>query len=95
MKDVFGFAEHQEIATKGLGYELTLQRKSDNHLLCHEDGTDAEKLALAGRVIISGISSYVLHYTPNLSEKNLMVEHFVYRVATELTYKKNHLSQKM
>ena len=27
LKDVFGFAEHQEKATYGLGYKLTLTRK--------------------------------------------------------------------
>ena len=29
LKDVFGFAEHQEKATYGLGYKLTLTRNKD------------------------------------------------------------------
>ena len=33
LKDVFGFAELQESCTYGIGYKLTLQRKSDNHVL--------------------------------------------------------------
>ena len=30
LKDVFGFSEHQDKATYGLGYKLTLTRNSDN-----------------------------------------------------------------
>ena len=30
LKDIFGFAEHQEKATYGLGYKLTLTRNSDS-----------------------------------------------------------------
>ena len=30
LKDVFGFSEHQEKATYGLGYKLTLTRNTDN-----------------------------------------------------------------
>ena len=33
LKDVFGFAEYQEKATYGLGYKLTLTRKTDNAVL--------------------------------------------------------------
>ena len=33
LKDVFGFAEHQEKATYGLGYKLTLRRNNDNAVL--------------------------------------------------------------
>ena len=33
LKDIFGFAEHQEEATYGLGYNLTLTRKKDNAVI--------------------------------------------------------------
>ena len=33
LKDLFGFAEHQEKNTYGLGYKLTLTRASDNAVL--------------------------------------------------------------
>ena len=56
LKDGFGFAEHQENAIYGLGYKLTLQRNSDNHVLSRRSGTDAENDALAGRVLIEEIS---------------------------------------
>ena len=32
LKGVFGFAEHQDNCTYGLGYKLTLQRINDNHV---------------------------------------------------------------
>ena len=33
LKDVFGFAEYQEKATYGLGYELTLTRNKDEAVI--------------------------------------------------------------
>ena len=33
LKDIFGFAEHREKATYGLGYKLTLTRNTDNAVL--------------------------------------------------------------
>ena len=33
LKDVFGFAEHQEKATYGLGYKLTLTRNKDDAVI--------------------------------------------------------------
>ena len=33
LKDIFGFAEHQEKGTFGLGYKLTLTRNTDNAVL--------------------------------------------------------------
>ena len=33
LKDVLGFAQHQEKGTYGLGYKLTLTRNSDNAVL--------------------------------------------------------------
>ena len=32
LKDVFGFAEHQEIVSNGFGYKLTLTRNEDKLL---------------------------------------------------------------
>ena len=41
VKDIFGFAEHQDIYTFGWGYKLTLQGNSDNHTLSHRAVTNA------------------------------------------------------
>ena len=79
LKDIFGFAEHQDKCTYGLGYQLTLQGNSDNHVLSHPaQANDAANLALAGRVIIDDISWYVPHYTPNISNQKLMSSEIVF-----------------
>ena len=68
LEDIFDFAEHQDICTYGLGYKLTLQGNSDNHVLSNRrQANDAANLALAGRVIIEDLSWYVPHYTPSIS----------------------------
>ena len=95
LKDVFGFAEHQEICTFGLGSELTIQRNGDIHVLSHLAGAyDAANLALAGRVIIDDISLFVPHCTPNKSNQKLILGHIVSRAATELSYIKRSSDMK-
>ena len=39
---------------------------------------------MAGRDIIDGISLYIPHYTPDISNQQLMLEHIVSRPATEV-----------
>ena len=86
-KVVLSLAEHQHNCTYSLGYKLTLQRESDNHVICHPaEANDAANLALAGRVILYDISLSFPHHTPNMSNQKLMLRHFVTRTATELTY---------
>ena len=60
LRDVFGFAEHQEKAPYGLGYKLTLTRNSDNGVLNKADATTI------GKVKINAIEWYVPHYTLSL-----------------------------
>ena len=87
LKDVFGFAEHHDNFTYGLGYKLTLQRNSDNHVLGHPAGAnDAASLALTGRVIIDDISLYVPHYTPSKSNQKMLLGHIVSKTPTDLSY---------
>ena len=70
-----------------MGYRLTLQRNSDNHVLVHlAQAYDAANLALAGSVIIDDISLYTPHYTPSISNQKLMLEHIVSKAPTELSY---------
>ena len=45
-KYLFGFAEHQETATYGLGYKLTLTRNFDNTVLNKDNATPLVKLKL-------------------------------------------------
>ena len=44
LKYVFGFAEHQEKATYGLGYKLTLTRNNDNAVLNKANATPDGKV---------------------------------------------------
>ena len=43
LKDIFGFAEHQEKATYGLGFKLTSTRNSDNAVLNKTNATAISK----------------------------------------------------
>ena len=43
LKDVFGFAEHQDKATYGSVYNLTFTRNSDNSLLNKANETNDAK----------------------------------------------------
>ena len=67
LEDTFGFAEHQEKGTYGLGYKLTLTRNTDNAVL-NKDNAVAN-----GRVKINSIDWYVPHYSPNLEEYNKLL----------------------
>ena len=81
LKIVFVFAEYHENATYGLGSNLTLQRSSDNHVLCQPAGVDDDaNRALAGAISEKDISWYVPHHSPNTSQQNLELEHFVSRI---------------
>ena len=64
LKDVFGFAEHQEKATYGLGYKLTLTRNKDDAVIDKAGGiADA-------RIRIDHIHWYVPHYTPSFQQQS-------------------------
>ena len=80
LKDVFGFAEHQEKATYGLGYKLTLTRNNDNAVLNKANATPD------GKVKINAIEWYVPHYTPSLSQQTVLSNQIVNKIPTELQY---------
>ena len=67
LKDIFGFAEHQEKGTYGLGYNLTLTRNTDNAVLDETAATNNAK------VKIKSLECYVPHYSPNLEEYNKLM----------------------
>ena len=69
LKDFFGFAEHQEKGTYGLGYKLTLTRNTDNAVLNKIAAVNNDK------VKINSLDWYVPHYSPNLEEyEKLMIQ---------------------
>ena len=63
LNDIFGFTEHQEKATYGLGYELTLLRATDNAVLNKTNATAIVKIRL------HSIEWYVPHYTASVEEQ--------------------------
>ena len=79
-KDIFGFAEHQEKATFGLGYKLTLTRKKDTAVI--------DKIAgiAEARNKIDHIHWYAPHYIPSPSQQAIMSKQFLSRTPTELRY---------
>ena len=80
LEDLFGFAEHQEKATNGLGYKLTLTRNKDEAVI--------EKVAgiAHARIKIDHIHWYVPHYTLSMSQQTIMSKQILNKTPTELRY---------
>ena len=80
LKDIFGFAEHQEKGTYGLGYKLTLTRNNNNAVL------NKDNAVVNGRVKINSFDWYVPHYSPNLEEYNKLMNPIKRNTPTLLHY---------
>ena len=80
LRDIFGFAEHQETATYGLGYKLTLTRNTDNAVLNKHDATNNAKIK------INSLEWYVAHYTTSLNEYNKLMNQIKNKTPTNLHY---------
>ena len=80
LKDVFGFAEHHEKATYGLGYKLTLTRNKDDAVI-DKAGAIAE-----ARIRIDHIHWYVSHYTPSIQQQSTLSKQILSKTPTELRY---------
>ena len=80
LKVIFGFAEHQEKVSYGLGYKLTLTRNSDNAVLNKTNAT------AIGKIKINSIQWYVPHYTASLKEQNVLMKQIIDKIPTELRY---------
>ena len=80
LKDVFGVAEHQEKATYGLGYKLTLTRNKDEAVIDKVAGI-AE-----ARIKIEHIHWYVPHYIPSMQQQAIVSKQILNKTPTELRY---------
>ena len=79
LKYVFGFAEHQEKATYGLGYKLTLTRNKD-------DGVIDKAAGIAdARIEIDHIHWYVPYYKP-IQQQSFLSKQTLSKTPTELRY---------
>ena len=78
LKDIFGFAEHQEKSTFGLGYKLT--RIGDKSVLNKSSST------IIGKIKIKSIELYAPHYTPSVPQQAILSKQILSKVPTELQY---------
>ena len=80
LKDIFGYSEHQEKATYGLGYILTLTRKNDCAVLNKDNAIND------ARIKICGIHWYVPHYTPSIEQQAILFKQVQSKTPTQLQY---------
>ena len=82
LKVMFGFAEHQEKGTYGLGYKLTSTGNIDNAVL-KKDNTSND-----GKIKINGIQWYVPHYIPSIAQQAILIKQIQSRTPTKPQYPK-------
>ena len=80
LRDVFGFIEHQEKATYGLGHKITLTRNKDEAVI--------DKVAGIADARIKGAHFhwYVPHYTLSIQQQNILFNQIKNKTPTELKY---------
>ena len=80
LKGVFGFAQHQEKATYGLGYKKPLTRNKDDAVIDKGAGIpDA-------RIKLDHIYWYVPHYIPSIQQQSFLSKPILNKTPTELRY---------
>ena len=72
--------EHQEKATYGLGYKLTITRNNDNAVLNKNNAVTNAKIK------INAIERYVPQYTPSITQQKILLNQIVRKLPTELQY---------
>ena len=80
LRDIFGFAEHQEKGTYGLGYKLTLTRNSDNAVLNKDNAVNN------ARIKINGLEWYIPHYIPSIDQQSILFKQIKDKTPTQLYY---------
>ena len=81
-RDIFGFAQHKENATYGLGYRLIIKRNIDSIAIVHGLLRDGNR----EHITLNDISWYVPHNTSNSPLQTLLREHIISRARTQLSY---------
>ena len=82
LKDVFGFAQHQQKATNGLGYKLTLTRNTDNSVFNKANAINKAKMT------VSVYERYVPHYTPSIPQQAILSKQILNKVLQEVQNRK-------
>ena len=78
LKDVFGFAEHEEKTTYGLGYILTFARNSDTAVLNKDNAINN------GKIEIKSFEWYIPPYTPSILQQAILSKQILCKVPREL-----------
>ena len=78
LKDVFGYAKQQEKGTHGLGYILTLTRKTDNVVLKKGNAINN------GKIKINAIEWYIPHYIPSIQQQSIKIKQILSKTLTQL-----------
>ena len=86
--DVFGFAEHQEKATYGIGCNLTLAKNSDKSVLNIANGINKAKIE------INFINECVPHYTPSITQQVILSKEISSKIPTRLQYGERSIFKK-
>ena len=76
----FGFGEHQGKTTYGLGYKLTLIRKSDNSVLNKDNAINI------GNIETNAIEWYVPHYLPSIPQQVKLSKQISSKTPTKIQY---------
>ena len=80
LKDIFGYSEHQEKGTYGLGYKLTMTRNSDNAVLNKDNAIPV------GKIKINAIEWYIPHYTPSVQQQSILSKQILNKTPTQIQY---------
>ena len=80
LRDVFGFAEHQQKATCGFGYILPLTRNFDNAVLSKDNATNI------GEIKIDAFEWYVPRFDPSIPHKAILSKQLLSKTPTELQH---------
>ena len=88
LKDMFRFAEHQEKATSGMGYNFTSTRNVDNFVLNKTNAT------VVGKSKFNCIERYVPHYTHSIANQAIFFKQIFSKTPPELHYLKRSVFMK-
>ena len=88
LKDIFGFAEHKEKATYGLGHDLTFTSNSDNSVLNNADATELRKIK------IISFEWYMSLYIPSIPQEAILSKVVLRKVPTQLQFVKKRVFMK-
>ena len=80
LRDSFGFAEHQQKGTFGIGYKLTLTRNNDSAVLNKGDTINNAKFK------INSIDWLVPQYTPSLEQESKLMKQIKNKIPKDLHY---------